>query len=459
MAIKIDDGLLERACKEIIETILFCLPNAYKGTVYRIGKPPEMIAKRITSGVIDEGRKTISWGFPEKSEYNPPGKSFIDYRDQPGRPLEAIAWCVEKQKSWTAENPKKDSRSVRLQVEGVLEDCHHMEPVLIHKEDLYIGNEQGPEYPMNHKGEVLWQNHDYVVVGIIKIHFKPNTIKIGSQETRIIKRLSRSLGTELLSYQLRQQSLDAISQLAQDKLQSYNILADSLRNAITKSGLVFSLIKLELGFLREQWEQILLRQSDQKGMKREAVSALNRALRNMVKPSDAMAKDLFGIQNRFLDLSLPPEQGENWIRMQIEEKWDQLLCRKSLNEEQTKEIRDGIDQLKQSLCLGRDPDILEAYEEMPESLKREWVDLIYRNTDCVDFQLLDRLIQFLEDSSLNLPYKEKSRKGLIRLKALAEIMGQLEQSTNVVLTQVLNGNGNGMISNDVEKSRYSPAPV
>ena len=120
LAIKIDNRLLEQACKEIIETILFCLPNAYKGTVYRIGKPPKMIAKRITSGIIDEERKIISWGLPERSEYNPPGKNFVDYRDQPGRSSEAMAWCVEKQKSWTAEDPKNDNRSVRLQVEGVL---------------------------------------------------------------------------------------------------------------------------------------------------------------------------------------------------------------------------------------------------------------------------------------------------------------------------------------------------
>jgi len=246
LAIKIDNGLLEQACKEIIETILFCLPNAYKGTVYRIGKPPKMIAKRITSGMIDEERKIISWGLPERSEYNPPGKNFVDYRDQPGRPSEAMAWCVEKQKSWTSEDPKDDSRSVRLQVEGVLEDFHHMEPVLVRKDDLNVGNGSGPEYPRNSKGEIIWKDCDYVVVGVIKIHFRPNTIKKGSPETRVIKRLSRSLGTELLSYQLRQHSLDAMSQLAKDKLQSYNILADSLRNAITKSGLIFSLIKLEL---------------------------------------------------------------------------------------------------------------------------------------------------------------------------------------------------------------------
>jgi hypothetical protein len=406
-----------------------------------------MIAKRITSGIIDEERKIISWGLPERSEYNPPGKKFIDYRDQPGRPSEAMAWCVEKQKSWTAEDPKNDSRSVRLQVEGVLEDFHHMEPVLVRKDDLYVGDGSNPEYPSNSKGEIIWKDGGYVVVGVIKIHFQPNTIKIGSPETRVIKRLSRSLGTELLSYQLRQHSLDAMSQLAKDKLKSCNILADSLRNAITKSGLIFSLIKLELGFVREQWERVLLRQSDLKEMKRETVLALNSVLKNMTQQTDELAVRLVGIQNKFLDLSLPPEQGKNWVCMQIEDKWDQLLHRKPVDEEQTKEIRRGIDQLKRSLYLGRDPEILATYSELSESLKKEWVDLIYSDTDQVDFQFLDRLIRFLGDSSLNLPYQEKSRKGLIRLKALAETMSQLEQSTNMVLTQVLNGNGNGMVRN------------
>jgi hypothetical protein len=238
-----------------------------------------------------------------------------------------------------------------------------------------------------------------------------------------------------------------MSQLAKDKLQSCNILADSLRNAITKSGLIFSLIKLELGFLREQWEQVLLRQSDLKEMKREAVLALNSALKNMTQQTDELAVSLVGIQNKFLHLSFPSEQGENWVCMQIEDKWDELLHRKPVGEEQTKEIRRGIDQLKQSLYLGRDPEILAAYNELSESVKKEWVDHIYGNTDRVDFQFLDRLIRFLENPSINLPYQEKSRKVLIRLKALAEIMVELEQSTNMVLTQMLNGNGNRMIPN------------
>ena len=224
MTIKIDSEALEKACKEIIETILLCLPNSYKGTVYRIGKPPEMVSKRITSGMINPEGRTISWGLPERS----------DYRDEPGRPLEAMGWCVEKQKSWTAEDPKKDIRSLRLQIEGTEEDFHHMEPVLLRKQDLYGDNGLNLPYPKNSSGETLWKDSEYVVVAVIKIHFKQNTIKVGSQETKVIKKLSRALGTELLSYQLKEQSLEAMRQLAEDKLDSCNLLADTLRNAITK---------------------------------------------------------------------------------------------------------------------------------------------------------------------------------------------------------------------------------
>lgn len=57
---------------EMIETIFFCLPNAFKGTIYRVGKMPDLVVERITSGVIDEDRKSISWGLPSQSVYNYP---------------------------------------------------------------------------------------------------------------------------------------------------------------------------------------------------------------------------------------------------------------------------------------------------------------------------------------------------------------------------------------------------
>jgi hypothetical protein len=51
-------------------------------------------------------------------------------------------------------------------------------------------------------------------------------------------------------------------------------------------------------------------------------------------------------------------------------------------------------------------------------------------------------VDLLNEHHLSLPHKEKSRESLLRLRAMAEIFGQLEEKTNVVLREVLNGNGN-----------------
>lgn len=441
MTIEIDQEILEKACKNIIENILICLPNAFKGTVYLVGKPPDIVATRITSGIIDKEKDTISWGLPEKSDYNPPGKPWVQYRDEPWRPLEAMAWCVERQESWTAEDPGNDARSVRLQVEGIWTDFHHMEPVLIRKEDVYLSEEPKLEYPENYEGETLWENSDFVVAAVIKIHFNPHTIRIGGPETKVIKRLSRALGTELLSYQLKQQSLEAIKHLAEDRINSCNILADILRNVIAKTGLVFSLIKLELGFLRDQWEQVLLMGTELEGMKEETIGSLNRMVFDLKEISPRSQKDLHDVQSKFLNLHMPPEQGERWIRMRIEEKWEKVMSEIPMEDEMKKRVYDGIENLRKSLHFGTDPELISAFSGMDLPLKERWTDLIYRETGGNDLELLHDLILFLEDSQFHLPHKVKSRKSLVRLKALAEVVGQLEVKANVVLMEILNGNG------------------
>ncbi len=442
----LDKAFLEQACKEIIETILFCLPNAYKGTVYLIGSPPKLTATRITSGIISSDRETISWGLPEDSEYNPPGKPWLQYRDETGRALEAMAWCVEKQRSWTAENPENDQRSVKLQLEGIQNDTHHMEPVLIRKEDLYKGSKNEIRYPQVVQGGTIWQDSEYLVAAVIKIHFQEKSIRIGGPATKVIKRLSRTLGTELLSYELRQESLDAMEHLAEDRLNSCNILADALRNTITKSGLILSLIKLELGFLRRQWEKELLKEIGKKGIKQLAVENLNSLLSRVDGKAGELAKELVELQERFLEFSLPPERGENWIRMKIEKRWMRLLERAALEDSVRQEIKDNLEQLKRSLYQGKDPDNLNAYGAMSDSLKQEWVDLIYNDRDQLDSNYLNRLLQILEEPSLKLPFKEKSKKSILQLKTMRDIMDDMEKRTNRVLREVLNGKNNGKSS-------------
>lgn len=429
----------------MIETMLFSLPSAYKGTIYTIGRHPDLIAKRITSGIIDSERHTISWGLPEISGYNPPGRPWSDYRDDAERPLEAMAWCVEKQKSWTAVDPTRDVRSVRMQVEGVHEDCHHMEPVLVRKSDLHFDLNPPPDYARDSNGNILWKDYDYVVVAVIKIHFQSQSIRLGSAETKVIKRLSRSLGTELLSYKLRRDSLTAMQQVAKDRLNACNILADSLRNAITKSGLIFSLIKMEIGNLRDRWEDEVLDDTPQRITKKRAIEDLNKALLNLDDGCGHLCKDLINVQNRFLELALPPDKGEQWIIMQIEERWKAIFNVFSMDEEKTKSIWGTINRLKDSLRFGQDPDIIGRYDKIPEEEKKAWVDLLYENYDRYNSATLERLIELLSSPNLKISSRERSRKMLIQLRALADTMNQLERNTNFLLRQVLNGGSNGLI--------------
>ncbi|MBN1104013.1 MAG: hypothetical protein JXL84_11415 [Deltaproteobacteria bacterium] len=444
MSLEIEKGVLEMACREMIETILFCLPNAFKGTIYRVGKPPELITERITSGVIDAARKGIAWGLPEKSEYNPPGRPWLDYRDEPGRPMEAMAWCVEKQKSWTSEDPRNDSRSVKLQVEGMWEDSHHMEPVLVRKLDLHLDMYSTFDYPKDYCVNTIWQDSDYVVVAVIKIHFQPYTIRMGSPETVVIKKLSRLLGTELLSHHLHQDSLRAMQQLARDRINACNILADSLRNAVAKGALVFSLVKQEIGYLRDQWERLLLEILHEKSPKFTNIESLNKMVLEINGDCGLLRQDLIGVQKRFLELSLPPQRAENWVVMQIEERWKDLFEKCAVNEEKRKAIWEVIAALKKSLYFGIDVEVLKCCTHLIEDTVKEWTSLIYDNSDRFERSKLDRLIHLLSTQDFGIPSQDKSRKTLIQLKALAQTLGQLEQNTNFLLRQVLNG-GEGTV--------------
>ncbi|MEA2087955.1 MAG: hypothetical protein U9O91_07640, partial [Candidatus Caldatribacteriota bacterium] len=280
---------------------------------------------------------------------------------------------------------------------------------------------------------------------VIKIHFKPYTIRRGSNETRIIKKLSRSLGTELLSHRLQDDSMRTMQRLAKDRLNAFNILADSLRNAITKSALIFSLIKQEIGYLREQWEKLLLENRKEKNMKAEAIKELNDILMSIGEKYEDLGKNLVATQNKFLKLSLPAEKGENWVNMQIKERWNDLLNKFPHDDQRERLVWGNIDKLKKSLYFGQNPDIIAGYKEIPEEIKREWVNLIYSNDDSFNNSSLDRLINILDNSDINIPYQEKSRKSLKQLKALRDTMHQLERNTNFLLYQVLNGGDEGLV--------------
>ena len=101
------------------------------------------------------------------------------------------------------------------------------------------------------------------------------------------------------------------------------------------------MIKAEVGFLREQWEKILLEKGEARMTKRDALEALSGILLKMAGTDDELTRDLVDLQDRFLDLSMAPERAENWVSLQIERRWNDLLERKHIPQEEIENIHNG----------------------------------------------------------------------------------------------------------------------
>ena len=326
----IGDDILEQTCKEMIETILLCLSNATKGTIYRIGPMPELRTIRVTSGKRHAAGGEILWGIREFSDYDFPGKCWEDYKDRPGRLMEAMAWCVEKGKSWTSDDPYQDGRSVRKQLANEAEDYHHMEPVLVKRSYLYGENADDPEFPLDHRGQPIWKDSENLVVAVIKIHFKKDCIRRGDNSTKVIKKLSRTLGTQLLSLHIRETLAEAQQELARQRLQSCNVLAHELRNTLIKLGFAFSAINAEISFLREQWESEIASacpEIENKSVILEKLRQLAQSNCSAEKCPAGLARlceKLIAEQAELSNFALMPAVAEKWVDNKIAPKWQEL---------------------------------------------------------------------------------------------------------------------------------------
>jgi hypothetical protein len=441
----ISDDILERTCKDMIETILFCLNDAIKGTIYRIGLMPELRTIRVTSGVRVEKTGEIFWGLNEHSDYNYPGKCWEDFKDKPGHPLEAMAWCVEKGKSWTADDPLEDCRSVRKQLSNEPEDYHHMEPVLVKKSYLYGELSDNIEYPVDWQGNSIWKDCENLVVAVIKIHFKRGCIRRGDHSTKVIKKLSRSLGTQLLSLHIRETLSEAQKDLARQRLQSCNVLAHELRNTLIKLGFIFSAINAEISFLREQWESQLAIACPDLENKGVILGKLNKLIESTLPlAKDAtvlkqLCQTLMAEQRELADLPLMPGLGEKWVENKIRPKWQKLMVESDLWETRREEIVSLLGRLKDSMWLGTNKDLACRMEHLPDDLKSIWPKLAYVDFTVDKLTTLEQILDFLDHPDLKIPHKHQTKKILISLKALVEMIPEVEERTNRIILSLRNG--------------------
>lgn len=439
------DELLEKTCKNMIQTILSCLDNAIKGTIYRIGPMPELRAVRVTSGIRIEESDELQWGLPSFSDYNSPGKSWEQYRDSPDRPLEAMGWCVEKQKSWTADNPSEDVRSVGKQLRGEIEDSHHMEPVLVRKADFYGVCPDLLAYPKDWRGNPIWQDSEYVVAAVIKIHFRPFTLKRVDRSTKIIKELSRSLGTELLSLHLRESLLLAQKEFSRQRLQSCEILAHELRNTLTKFGFIFSAINAQIGIIRQEWEMQLQEAFPDKDWKEPILRRLDELAATRLSDLNgrgalaSVCQKLIAEQRELASLALLPGQAEQWLRNRIRPKWERILEESGLTSFEKSEVDGLLERLKGALWRGMSPELASGLLKLPAPIRQKWPELAYTQFGADNPSLIEEILKFLELPELSMPHKAQIAKVLKSLKALAELMPEVEERANRIILSLKNG--------------------
>jgi hypothetical protein len=439
------DDMLVATCRTMIKTVLSCLDNATKGTIYKIGLMPELIAMRVMSGTRKQDSDELEWGLPAVSDYNPPGKKWEQYRDQSGRALEAMGWCVEKQMNWTADNPIYDPRSVRKQLSGEPEDEFHMEPVLVPKRSLYGYSVEKIQYPVDWQGNPIWQDSQNVVAAVIKIHFKPGTLKRGDRSTRIIRDLSQSLGSEMLSLWFREKLYQASKHFDRQRLQSCEILAHELRNTLVKLGFVFSAINAQIGILRAKWEELLQKYVPELGWKGPLLDELCSALSEKVEELRSCG-DLFVVGQRLLieqkelaRLYLSPHQEREWVKNKIRPKWGKLLSGTSLwNQSKIKSL---LDRLANALSTGMNYDFSNEMDGLPSELLGQWSKLAYVQITSSNLFQLDEVIQLVEHPVLPVCYKEQMLRVLKSLRAIVHTIPEVEEKAASILQSLRFGTG------------------
>jgi hypothetical protein len=438
---RISRGVLEDVCRRMIEIILFCLPDAFRGTIYSVRPMSDLLTLRVATGRREGPVDRIIWGALNPSDYDPPGKPWDAYRDRPGGILEAMAWCVERQKSWTADDPENNVRCVRKQLEGKgPEDYHHMEPVLVKKTDLWDKIPPASAFPEGSSGKPIWIDSQYATVAVIKIHFLPGTIKQGDRSTRIIKELSRTLGTEMLSLHAREEALEKQKRLAEERQEIYTGIAHDFRNIIARTGFAYRAINNEISYLRSFWESLIYQYNPEVSNKKIIIAELNRLLKIVHETNGS--RDINGLlryleqldENTFL-----PEQSMMLLQQKIRPMWTSILSTSQISIELKAQLEDGLDRLSESFYVGLNQIYIDKIEILSDELKQKWTKLVYREINGRTNGLLKDYIELLDQTNVDIPHKRQTLKNFIYFKSLIELLPDIEDKLNDRLELLKNG--------------------
>jgi len=153
-----------------------------------------------------------------------------------------------------------------------------------------------------------------------------------------------------------------------------------------------------------------------------------------------MSKKLLVEQQELAGLSLLPQVGEKWLDNKIRPKWHCLLQETPVWEEDAEEVLQLLDRLRQVIWIGMDEDLAMKVSHLPEDLRILWPRLAYINFTADKLIELREILQLLDHPALSIPHKEQTKKILTSLKALVEMIPEVEERANRIIYSLKNGN-------------------
>ena len=108
------------------------------------------------------------------------------------------------------------------------------------------------------------------------------------------------------------------------------------------------------------------------------------------------------------------------------------------------EIEQLLDDLERSFWLGTNEELAGKIGLLPGQVIKEWARLAYTDFKVDKLPVLQDIIKLLEHPSLPIPHRLQIAKVLKSLKALVEVVPEIEEKANRIILSLRNGNLSGV---------------
>ena len=289
----------------------------------------------------------------------------------------------------------------------------------------------------------MWEDSLYATVAVVKIHFHPGSIRQGDRSTKIIKELSHSLGTEMLSLHARELAVEKEKRLVEERGETCNILAHEFRNLLTKIGAAYRVANNEVSYLRELWEDLVSKHLSEHRSKKGILQLLNSNLEHISKdcPNQRVTNAVFKLAQHQKQLAircLLPRQNEMWLRQRIIPLWVLILSEANVQRRTSKKVERLLEKLKDSFYLVIDPKVVDKIDTVDGEVKAKWIELAYREINGKYNGNIQSYVELLDALPLEVPHKRQSMSNFIYLKRLIEIIPEIEKKLNIRLDELKN---------------------